>query len=135
MVKWLREKDTYTRGMMVTLMKNSGYSQGEALTMALAKSEIVWSSGRSLGGSKRERSPSPDKNKARRQSQQSSVSASARVKYAQMAKGGRKFCIAWNRGKCVKDGKCPEKFLHACNVVENGKTCNSTNHRACKHWY
>ena len=56
MLLWLREKDVFTRGLMINVMR-SGYPQGEALTFALAKAEITWASGRTGDGVKRERSP------------------------------------------------------------------------------
>ena len=111
----------------VTLMR-SGWPQGEALAQALVKTEVTWTSGRNKGGNKRDRSPSPDERAhiAKRKA------TSSKQKYAQFQKGGKKCCIPWNMGKCAKP--CPKEDMHACNVIENGKVCNSTYHRACKHW-
>ena len=53
---WMRENDMKTRGHMINLMKN-GTPQGEALTLALAKTEVSWPTGhQGTSGSKRSRS-------------------------------------------------------------------------------
>ena len=111
----------------------SGYPQGEALTLALAKAEIAWASGRTGDGVKRERSPDAEAPYTKRQRNKARDGYQPATSFAQMAKGGKKFCVAWNKGKCSKHHKdCPRQELHFCNVQVNGKACFQR-HRACDH--
>ena len=141
-VAWLREKDLYTRGLMVNYMRG-GMSQGLALTTALKESEVTWTSGRIQGSSKRSRSPSDEgdanventSSGKRKRAGKAKSKADKLSKYVITAPGGQKFCQAWNRGGCSKDEKaCRNKEIHACNIhIGNGKACWKRRHRAVNH--
>ena len=93
------------------------------MAKALVAAEVTWTSGRSGAGDRRTRSPDerPERAPAKKQ------------KYGQYAKGGKRYCVEWNRGKC-SNKQCPKHHLHHCNVVmPNGKICHATDHRACDH--
>ena len=51
-------------------------------------------------------------------------SSDRKPKYASTARSGAAFCTAWNKGGC-KDGQtCPQKKVHACNLIlTNSQIC------------
>jgi len=148
-LRWLLDRDEYTRGIMINYMRR-GYPQGEALAVALDKSELKWAS--PLEGEKpaqamssqdhnrkRERSNAPGnmtqgqpkskKNKtAVGRTQQNSMQ---KVRYANIAKGGKTICIGFNKGQCKGD-QCQYGYAHVCNIIENGRTCGKS-HPAVRH--
>ena len=112
----------------------SGYPQSEALTLALAKAEITWASGRTGDGARQERSPDAEAPLAKRQRNRARDGGQPATSFAQVAKGGKKFCVSLNRGKCSKHHKeFSRQELHFCNVLVNDKACYEQ-HRACDHW-
>ena len=140
--KWLEERDLHTRGLMCNYMR-CGYPQGEALVKAVKEAEIKWSTPTERGGqegdARRQRSRTPrrggkggGKGKVQKpligKTQQKTVQ---KVGYANMAKGGKQFCRAYNNGSCDGD-RCPHGNLHVCNVITNGKTC-MLKHPAVRH--
>ena len=143
MVDWLRERDVHTRGLVVNFMRN-GMSQGEALTQALAKSELMWATNRAsdpankaASSGKRTRSP-PDVQDVAMGTQPSKSSRRAdrpKKQYASTGKSGRNYCVLWNQGRCAKrEDQCPNHHIHACNVIKaNGKVCGSHAHRSQNH--
>ena len=148
--KWLEERDHHTRGLMCNYMRG-GYPQGEALTRALKETEIKWASpghsGNEHTGGRRERSRTPprgdhaagsgsgDTRKPKRKPRlgriQKQTFQKATQKYANMAKGGKKICMAYNSGNC-SGANCPYGGLHVCNVIQHGKTCGGK-HPAVRH--
>ena len=44
------------------------------------------------------------------------------VRYATVAKGGKKICRAFNDGNCKAD-PCPHAELHICSIIQSGKHC------------
>ncbi|MGY8878199.1 MAG: hypothetical protein ACKVJ5_18080, partial [Pseudoalteromonas sp.] len=53
------------------------------------------------------------------------------TKYANLAKGGKQICRAFNDGNCRGD-VCPGGRSHVCSVVQNGKACGGK-HPASRH--
>jgi hypothetical protein len=132
-VAWLREKDLYTRGMMVNFMRG-GLSQGEALDEALSKCEQTWTSGRTESGSKRDRSPVAPMEDRTSSRKGGAPKTTLQRKYASTGRGNKKFCVAWNRGKCTShENQCAQGHVHACNVIVEGKACSNKSHRAVNH--
>ena len=83
---------------MINLMR-SGYPQGEALTLALAKAEITCASGRTGDGVKRERSPDAEAPCAKRQRNKARDGYQPATSFAQMAKGGKKVLCRVEQGQ------------------------------------
>lgn len=144
---WLREKDLYTRGLMVNYMRG-GMSQGGALTKALKDTQVLWANGREGGGPTRSRSPSPRREDAVPRQAAPRGDSGNKVKgkfatkqpskagkqYIEQASGGQKFCRLWNQGKCTKEERtCPKSEIHACNYSVGGRPCWNKKHRACNH--
>jgi hypothetical protein len=152
-VKWLHERDEHTRGRMCTYMRG-GYPQGEALTRAIKDDEIKWMSsghldvemGGTASGSRPDRSRSPrgahaasgGKGGPRNGPKKPAVGRTQKQafqkthqRYANMAKGGKKICKAFNNGNC-SGPNCPWGGLHVCSVIENGRTCGGK-HPAKQH--
>jgi hypothetical protein len=154
-LKWLTERDLSTRSLMINYMR-SGWSQGEALTIALKEEEGMWRSlvpletasavhhqKRQQGGRDRSRSPRQggkgggkggQQQKAKKQTigkTQRASSGKGTRSYANMAPGNRTICRAFNDGNC-KGEKCPYGNAHVCSVIHNGKPCFAK-HPACRH--
>ena len=148
-LRWLLDRDEYTRGIMVNYMRR-GHPQGEALTVALSKSELKWASplegeqpapamGSHDNSRKRERSTPPGGMAQRQPKAKKGKTAVGRtqqntmqkVRYANIAKGGKTICIGFNKGQCKGD-QCQYGYAHVCNIIENGRTCGK-NHPAVRH--
>ena len=149
LLRWIEDRDHATRGHMCTLMRG-GYSQGEALLKAMREMEYKWVSHdltdmQGGDGQKRGRSHSPPRgqssgrpmgNAMKRRKNNPPVgkfATSVSVKYASMAKGGKKICRAYNDGSCNKD-PCPHGGLHVCSVVHKGAACGMR-HPATRHQF
>ena len=154
-LKWIEERDRHCRGLMLISMR-MGWAQGEALEKAQHDTQIRWSPpashpGRGDGG-KRGRSPTRTtlKNATKKrkvgQTQQRTLQAQKgsgkgggnapwtggnATKYANLAKGGKQICRAFNDGNCRGD-VCPGGRIHVCSVVQNGKACGGK-HPASRH--
>ena len=127
-----------------------GWPQGEALVKAQRDTQIRWSPlashpSRSDGG-KRDRSPArgttkiPAKKRKVGQTQLRTLQSQRglksggggqTIKYANIAKGGKQICRAFNDGNCRGD-VCANGRLHVCSVIQNGKTCGGK-HPAIRH--
>ena len=67
---------------------------------------------------KRERSPNAEAPCAKRHRNKARGGHQPAASFALMTNGGKKFCVAWNRGKCSKHHKdCPRQELHFSNVM------------------
>ena len=142
MLKWLLDRDQYTRGLMCNYMRR-GYPQGEALTRALGETEIKWSSADEHpvqdGSRKRERSRTPPRApKKPRQPRKKAKTVmgktqqqSVQTRHANIAKGGKTICIGYNQGHCKGD-QCQYGRAHVCSVIENGRACG-LKHPAMRH--
>ena len=135
-LKWIEERDRHCRGLMLISMR-MGWPQGEAFVKAQHDMQIRWSPPASHpgrgDGAKRERSPNraaknPAKKRKLGQTQQRSQETRKGQKgggqtdqYANLAKGGKQICRAFNDGNCKGD-TCAHGRLHICSVVQNGKT-------------
>ena len=115
-LKWIEERDRHCRGLMLISMR-MGWAQGEALEKAQHDTQIRWSPpashpGRGDGG-KRDRSPTRTaaKNPAKKrkvgqtqlrtlQSQRGQKGGGQTTQYANLAKGGKQICRAFNDGNC-----------------------------------
>ena len=140
---WLEERDLHTRGLMCNYMKG-GMAQGEALLKALSDSQIKWGTAPNTTSGdtrRRQRSRSPNKSGKKRKvqqplgkfAQQSSQShkggkgeGGKGPKHANLAKGGKTICRAYNLGRC-KD-PCPYNAAHVCSIVGCGAKHPSTRH-------
>ena len=141
---WLEERDLHTRGLRCKYMKG-GMAQGEALLKALSDSQIKWGTAPTPtpGESRRRlRSRSParytrDKDGKKRKLQQigktqqnsqsqkgSQAEGGKGAKHANLAKGGKTICRAFNLGRC-KD-LCPYNTAHVCSIVGCGAKHPST---------
>ena len=137
-MKWFEDNDLHSRGLMINFMRG-GYPQGEALLKAIKETEIKWASpGPSMGRRERSRSPRRGagggggsialkktrlgKTQARTLENKGKGDGKGRVTYANMLKGGKKTCLAYNLGNC-RDDKCPYNGAHVCNVVGQGRIC------------
>ena len=137
-LKWTEERDRHCRGPMLISMR-MGWPQGEALVKAQHDTQIRWSPpashpGRGDGG-KRDRSPTraAAKNPAKKrkvgqtqlrtlQSQKGQKGGGQTTHYANLAKGGKQICRAFNDGNCRGD-VCARGRVHVRSVIQNGKTC------------
>ena len=147
---WLEERDLHTRGLMCNYMKG-GVAQGEALLKALGGSQIKWGTaptptpdetrrrqrsrsparytGESKGGKKRkvQQTHALGKTQQNFQSQKGSkAEGGKRVKHANLAKGGKTICRAFNLGQCKEP--CPYNGAHVCSVVGCGAKHPSIRH-------
>ena len=150
-LKWLTERDLSTRSLMINYMR-SGWSQGEALTMALKEEEGMWRSLVPLetASAVQKRQQNHDRSRSPRQTgkgggksgQQTKTkkqtigktqraSSGKGARYANMAPGNRTICRAFNDGQC-KGEKCPYGNAHVCSVIHNGKPCFAK-HPAVRH--
>lgn len=146
-LKWIEERDRHCRGLMLISMR-MGWAQGEALEKAQHDTQIRWSppaSQPSRGeGGKRGRSPirttlkNATKKRKLGQTQQRTLQshkgekgAGGTIKYANLAKGGKQICRAFNDGNCKGD-VCAHGRIHVCSVVQNGKACGGK-HPASRH--
>ena len=146
-VSWYREKDTLTRGYMVSHMR-AGYSQGEALVKALEENRVEW---KLFDERDRSRSPpqrdtpqkrqksfrdddssedKPRKKKSRnppRSAKGSDKQDNAKpvLRLATTMTGNRRLCRAFNTTGCARIEKnCPHKQAHRCDaILPNGKPC------------
>ena len=153
-LRWLENRDHYTRSQMVIHMRR-GYPQGEALTKALEDCELKWQSPLEPGAkgpenAPRGRSRSPrrgqnatgprnDGGKGKRKqslmgkTQSNSMGSREGQRYASYVKGGKKVCRAYNMGQC-NTNPCPHGGMHVCSVITQGKTCG-LKHPATKHQF
>jgi len=145
-LKWIEERDLHTRGLMVNFMRG-GYPQGEAILKATKETELKWSSpgphatrGENAGKRRRSRTPQrgtsstgngkgAGKKRKLGQTFQANQRATMNgqrntqpVRYATVAKGGKKICRAFNDGSCKAD-PCPHGALHICSIIQSGKHC------------
>ena len=115
---WLESRDLRTRSKMVEMLRLA-MPQGEALTKALAESELLWNSPSQLS-----HLPSADAAAAN-----SSSPAKAALKERAVNKcKGKPICKKRkdNRG-CSEP--CPDKKLHVCDVrLPSGQACGSKDH-------
>ena len=149
--QWLEERDLHTRGLMCNYMKG-GMAQGEALQKALSDCQIKWGtppaapaaeSRRRLRGDSPPRYNGDGKGHKKRklqvmgkfqqtQSQHAQSSKGGKdgggkgVKYATIAKGGKKICRSYNSGQCKEP--CPYNGAHVCAVVGCGLKHPSSRH-------
>ena len=142
-LQWLESRDLKTRTKMMELQR-LGFPAGEALAEAMKDCREDWqSSGRlapafqasevpaSMGSEGPKTSDRSHSSRARSRSAQCRGNGSQPGRgavssgYCTTAPGGKKFCRAFQQGKCSKDpNKCPDKCLHRCNVkMDNGKAC------------
>jgi hypothetical protein len=139
---WLEERDLHTRGLMCNYMKG-GMAQGEALLKALSDSQIKWGTAPNTTSGdtrRRQRSRSPNKSGKKRKVQQTLGKTQQNFqsqkggkgeggkgpKHANLAKGGKTICRAYNLGRC-KD-PCPYNAAHVCSIVGCGAKHPSTRH-------
>ena len=149
--QWLEERDLHTRGLMCNYMKG-GMAQGEALQKALSDCQIKWGtppaapaaeSRRRLRGDSPPRYNGDGKGHKKRklqvmgkfqqtQSQHAQSSKGGKdgggkgVKYATIAKGGKKICRSYNSGQCKEP--CPYNGAHVCAVAGCGMKHPSSRH-------
>ena len=150
-LKWIEERVRHCRGLMLISMR-MGWPQGEAPVKAQHDTLIRWAppaSHPSRGdGGKRDCSPGrgtakiPAKKRKVGQTQLRTVQSQKGQKgggggggqttrYANLAKGGKQICRAFNDGNCKGDN-CAHGRLHVCSVIQNGKACGGK-HPAIRH--
>ena len=145
-LKWIEERDLHTRGLMVNFMRG-GYPQGEAILKATKETGLKWSSPgphatRGVNAGKRRRSRTPQRGtsstgngkgagkkrklgqtfQANQRATMNGQRSTQPVRYATVAKGGKKICRAFNDGNCKAD-PCPHGALHICSIIQSGKHC------------
>lgn len=149
-IGWLELRDTTTRGKMVAYMRQ-GWPQGEALTRAVAESQVAWTVRGVVGGERdrrpdrsrgRSRTPpkrtrrlrergrttrSPDKNGARADVQLTKPQTGTTLP------GGARICKPFADGRgCTKTERdCPNAARHVCDIItKRGKVCGLPHPRA-----
>ena len=120
-----------------------GMAQGEALLKALSDSQIKWGTAPTTTAGdarRRQRSRSPNKSGKKRKVQQTLGKTQQNFqsqkggkgeggkgpKHANLAKGGKTICRAFNLGQC-KD-PCPYNGAHVCSIVGCGAKHLSIRH-------
>ena len=132
-LSWLTQRDEHTRSKMVELMRQ-GWPQGEALTRALAETEITWTippvAVFQQGGQKRLQDDQDDSAKKRgREVKQGGTTV-------HHTGNGQVICKKFNdqRGCSGKEKECPEKRRHVCDAVKkDGMPYLSASHSRANH--
>ena len=151
-LEWIRDRDESTRATAV-MKARSEIPWGEALVDAWAEHRLEWNSS---GGRTAERELDEEDNfesaasrrvKPRKGSAAEERAATPKGKvseraeserpkqlYASTLPGGKHVCKAWVNGMCTKkESDCPNKRVHACDIIlPSGKVCGG-NHRRAGH--
>ena len=116
---WLESRDLRTRGKMVEMLRLA-MPQGEALTKALAESELLWNSASQLP-----HLPSVEPPPV---AELNPPAKSARRERTVNEYKGRAICKKRNDNrKCAEP--CPDNRLHVCDIrLSNGQACGSKDH-------
>ena len=155
-LRWVRYRDQRTRDEMAQFI-NEGMPGGEAILKALEKHKHLWdmedktvaadtSTSRQIVDGESHRSPShqdhqPPK-KAKGGGKAGGANELAGIKTSQRDSSKRLICGPFNgkRGCSKKEGQCPKRARHACNIIApDGKVCEgrygNPNHNAfsCPH--
>ena len=146
----LRSRDVATRSTMVTYVRQ-GYSQGEALKLAIVEHRVDWKtspSGRTIrddpedGQEAHEDEPPRKRRKAGKKvgafgknfGKQGQSSGSGKGGKTAQHFQGRAICKSWNDNRGCKDKKCSK--AHVCDALDkNGKPCLSRAHTRAGHKY
>ena len=126
---WYERNDKLTRGKMASLVRR-GDNACTALATALQETHLEWRAppARSLESAG---APEP-KRRVTADPSATSPNKAPRLQTVSMAKGGRKFCKAYNDGRGCNRSPCPD--LHTCDVrLPSGAACNSTQHTRLQH--
>ena len=124
-LQWLESRDLHTRSKTVEMLRLA-MPQEEALTKALAESELLWNSPSQLS-----HLPSADAAAANL----ATPSKVARKEKTVNEYKGRPICKKRNDNRGCSE-PCPDKKLHVCDVrLLSGQACGSKDHvrAACPH--
>jgi hypothetical protein len=140
---WMQDRDELTRGRILMLARE-GVPMGEAIEAAIQDTKVEWAmsnvttrapetQAKKRTASANEKEPQQPKPKRQKGQGQGGQEHSKKVETATCIQGGKAICKKRNddRGCTKREQDCPDKRVHRCDALVNGKACGKAD---CFRW-
>jgi hypothetical protein len=139
----MQDRDELTRGRILMLARE-GVPMGEAIEAAIQDTKVEWAmsnvttrapetQAKKRTASANEKEPQQPKPKRQKGQGKGGQEHSKKVETATCIQGGKAICKKRNddRGCTKREQDCPDKRVHRCDALVNGKACGKAD---CFRW-